>query len=194
MTTIAQATRILSYWFDLGWEESPKLRSEEWFGGDTNFDAAIRERFVGLHNQAMNNQMLSWYEQPNTCLALVVLLAQFPRSMYRGTPASFGSDGMALMVADHALNLDFDQEFHPIPRLSFYFPFEYSEDAGNQAIAVEKMSQYKDDPALGQFYTDAVRHKGVIDRFGRFPDRNVILGRVSTPQEQEFLAQPGWQF
>ena len=194
MTTIAQANRILSYWFDLGWEENPKLRSEEWFGGDTNFDAAIRERFVGLHDQAITNQMLSWYEQPNTCLALVVLLAQFPRNMYRGTPASFGSDGMALMVADHALNLDFDQEFHPIPRLSFYLPFAHSEDAGNQAIAVEKMSQYEGDSEMGQFYTAAVRHKSVIDRFGRFPDRNQILGRVSTPEELEFLAQPGSQF
>jgi uncharacterized protein (DUF924 family) len=97
MTTIAQANRILSYWFDLGWEENPKVRSDEWFGGDSNFDAAIRERFVGLHDQAMGNLMLSWYEQPHTCLALSVLLDAFPRNMYRGTPAAYTSDGMALM-------------------------------------------------------------------------------------------------
>lgn len=189
MTTIAQANRILSYWFDLGWEENPKVRSDEWFGGDTNFDAAIRERFVGLHDQAMGNLMLSWYEQPNTCLALAVLLDAFPRNMYRGTPAAYTSDGMALMASDHALNLDFDQDFHLIPRLFFYLPFMHSEDAGNQAIAVDKMIQYEGDPTLGGFYTEAIGNQKIIDRFGRFPDRNEILGRISTPEELSFLAE-----
>jgi uncharacterized protein (DUF924 family) len=190
MTTVAQANRILSYWFDLGWEENPKLRSEEWFGGDTNFDAAIRERFVGLHTQAIGNQMLSWYEQASTCLSLIVLLDQFPRNMYRGTSAAYASDGMALMAADHALNLDFDQEFQSIPRLFFYLPFLHSEDAGNQAIAVDRLAQFEADPVLGQFYQFALQHQTVIDRFGRFPDRNEFLGRVSTAEELAFLAKP----
>lgn len=188
MTTIAQANRILSYWFDLGWEENPKVRTE-WLELDTNYDAALRERFVGLHTKALDHQMLSWYEQPNSCLSLIVLLDQCSRYMFRGTPAAYSGDGMALMAADHALNLDFDQELHPIPRLFFYLPFYHSEDINNQAIAVDRLSQYKDDPVLGNFYTEALRHQSTIERFGRFPDRNEILNRVSTAAELESLSE-----
>lgn len=192
MTTIAQAERILSYWFDLGWEENPRMRSE-WFDADSNFDAAIRERFLGLHAQAMQNQMLHWYEEPKTCLALIVLLDQFSRNMFRGTPAAFASDGMALMVADHALNLDFDQEFAPVYRMFFYLPFEHSEDLNNQAIAVDRMSQYQGDPEFNLFYDYALQHQAVIQKFGRFPHRNTILGRPSTPEELEYLSRsPGF--
>ena len=193
MTTIAQAHRILSYWFDLGWEENPKVRTE-WLELDTNFDAALRERFVGLHTQALNHQMLSWYEDAKTCLGLIVLLDQFSRYMFRGTSAAFSGDGMALMAADHALNLDFDQDFHPIPRLFFYLPFYHSEDQNNQAIAVDRLSQYQDDPVLGLFYTEALRHQATIDRFGRFPDRNECLGRASTAEELAFLSEPRSHF
>ena len=109
MTTLAQANRIVSYWFDLGWEENPKVRTE-WLELDTNFDAALRERFLGLHEKAMDNLLLSWYDQPNSCLSLIVLLDQFSRYMFRGTSAAYASDGMALMAADHALNMDCDQD------------------------------------------------------------------------------------
>jgi uncharacterized protein (DUF924 family) len=188
MTTIAQANRILSYWFDLGWEDNPKVRTE-WLELDTNFDAALRERFVNLHTQALSHQMLSWYEQPQSCLALVVLLDQFSRYMFRGTAVAYSGDGMALMAADHALNLDFDQELHPIPRLFFYLPFYHSEDPNNQAIAVNKLAQYKDEPLLGQFYTEALKRQETIGKFGRFPDRNEVLGRSSTAAETAFLLE-----
>lgn len=188
MTTLAQANRIVSYWFDLGWEENPKVRTE-WLELDTNFDAALRERFLGLHEKAMDNLLLHWYDQPNSCLSLIVLLDQFSRYMFRGTPAAYASDGMALMAADHALNMDCDQDFHPIPRLFFYMPFYHSEDPNNQAIAVEKFRQYEGDPALGMFYVEALKHQALIDRFGRFPDRNEILGRVSTAAEIASLSE-----
>jgi uncharacterized protein (DUF924 family) len=192
MTTIAQAERILNYWFDLGWEEDPRFRSE-WFEADSNFDAAIRERFVGLHAQAMQNQMLHWYEEPKTCLALIVLLDQFSRNMFRGTAAAFASDAMALMVADHALNLDFDLEFDLLYRFFFYLPFEHSEAPENQAIAVDRMQQYQGHPTLNLVYDYACQHQAVIQQFGRFPHRNAILGRVSTPEELDYLARsPGF--
>jgi uncharacterized protein (DUF924 family) len=183
---------VLDFWF--GAEPVYAERKRLWFGKDAAVDGEIRRRFEGAWREAAGGGLESWEADAGGALALVLLLDQFPRNMFRDTPQAFATDGHALAVADRALRRRFDQTVPPIRRIFFYLPFEHSEHLADQERSVELAAQFRGDPELHDVYEYAVKHRDVIARFGRFPHRNAILGRESTPAEVEFLRQPGSRF
>src|SRR5262249_17810026 len=144
-------------------------------------------RFLPLYEDAAAGRLRAWQADPRECLALVVLLDQFPRNMFRGEPRAFATDGLARDAA-RAL-LPRPGELTPDERLFAYLPFEHSESLADQDLACERMNDFE--PDLLRY---ALRHREIIARFGRFPHRNAILGRTSTPEETEFLKEPGSGF
>jgi uncharacterized protein (DUF924 family) len=170
---VEQVTR---YWFD-------ELRPESWFRKDTRVDDAIRERFAALHDEVaqLRPEQLA---TPRECLAAVLVLDQFSRNMFRGSPRSFATDALALSIAQHAIAAGLDRQLDRQQRWFLYMPFQHCEDRAVQAHSIELFTQLGDRENLGY----AQRHKEVIDRFGRFPHRNEVLGRASTPEELQFIA------
>ena len=163
-----------------------------WFTTDAAFDAEIRRRFEAVHERAAAGRCAAWQGTPEGSLALLLCLDQFPRNMYRGTPRAFATDEKARAVADWAVDRGFDLHFkNEQERLFFYLPFEHSEDLDDQHRAVELVRRNCSDP---EFLRYAILHRDVIAKFGRFPHRNAILGRPSTPDEEEYLKQPGAGF
>ena len=166
-----------------------------WFVKDAKFDAEIRQRFLAVYEAAAEGKLARWAETARGALALVVVLDQFPRNLFRDTPRAFANDAKALALAKQAISDNFDQAVLPVERLFFYLPFEHSEVITDQEIAVTLIE------ALAAKHTGmdglvdyARRHHAVVARFGRFPHRNPILGRASTAEEIEFLKQPGSSF
>lgn len=188
---------ILRFWFgDSQTEEaSYQQRRKLWFGKHPEFDAAIRQQFHTTYEQAAAGELEHWQQFPLGCLALVIVLDQFPRNMFRDTPRAFATDPQALRVAQQTILQKFDQRLKPIQRIFIYLPFEHSENLEhqNQSVAFSRQLQI-DAPELSDVFDYAVRHRVVIERFGRFPHRNRFLGRESTPEEIEFLKQPGSSF
>jgi len=170
---VEQVTR---YWFE-------ELRPEAWFRKDARVDAAIRERFAALHDEVaqLRPEQLA---TAHACLAAVLVLDQFSRNMFRGSPRSFATDPLALAISQHAIAGGLDQQLTQQQRWFLYMPFQHSEDRAVQVRSIELFTQLNDPENLGY----AHQHKEVIDRFGRFPHRNEVLGRVSTPEEIEFVA------
>jgi uncharacterized protein (DUF924 family) len=170
---VEQVTR---YWFE-------ELRPEAWFRKDASVDAAIRERFASLHDsvaQLRPEQLAT----PLECLAAVIVLDQFSRNMFRGSPRAFGTDSSALSIAQRAIDAGLDRQLDRRQRWFLYMPFQHCEDRAVQARSIELFTQLDDAENLGY----AQRHQEVIDRFGRFPHRNEVLGRESTPEELQFIA------
>jgi uncharacterized protein (DUF924 family) len=180
---------VLEFWF--GKELKPR---KAWFAKDLQFDQEIRSRFLSLHIQATAGELADWKNSAESCLALVIVLDQFSRNMFRGQPEAFTSDSAALEAAQHGIAHQFDQQLPPVQRQFFYLPLEHTEDLEFQHQSVKLFEQFKDDPALSDSYQSALRHRETIERFGRFPHRNMILGRQSTVEELEFLKQPGSSF
>lgn len=183
---------VLDFWF--GAAPVYAERKRLWFGKDADADADIRRRFAGPWREAANGHLAGWEADAGGALALVLLLDQFPRNMFRDSPDAFASDPQARAVAARAIARGFDRAVPPVRRFFFYLPFEHSEDLADQERSVELAAQFRGDPDLDDVYDYAVRHRDVIARFGRFPHRNTILGRESTPAEIEFLRQPGSRF
>jgi uncharacterized protein (DUF924 family) len=186
---MATVQEILQFWF--GETLQPR---KEWFQKNPEFDVEIRSRFLSIYEQAATNQLDSWVNLPESCLALVIVLDQFPRNLFRGQPQTFATDARALTVAQIAVEQGFDRPLPGVQRFFFYLPFEHSENLDHQNQAVQFFEQFQNDPDLQDTYDYALRHRAVIARFGRFPHRNAILGRESTPEEIEFLKQPGSSF
>jgi uncharacterized protein (DUF924 family) len=179
------ADDVLRFWFGEGAERGKAHK--RWFEKNAAFDTEIRSRFLPLYEALAANQ--DWLSSPQECLARIVVLDQFPRNMFRGTPRAFATDPLALAAAKHAVAKDYDRQLLVIERQFVYLPFEHSEELADQERACELMG------ALNEELHDwAVKHKVIIERFGRFPHRNAILGRESTPEEIEFLKQPGSGF
>lgn len=191
---MSRIEEILNFWF--GDPQSPTYgRSRKvWFLKNPEFDQDIRDRFLADYQQAAAGALQHWRESPEGCLALVLLLDQFPRNMFRGDRRAFATDAQALEVAEFAIAQDVDQVLLPIQRAFIYLPLEHSEKIESQRLSVELFRQLSDNPETADMFAYAVRHKDVIERFGRFPHRNQILGRTSTPEELEFLQQPGSSF
>ena len=189
-----QFQQILDFWF--GKPDSPNYGKprREWFIKSEEFDREITVRFLSYYPQAATGKLDSWQNQPLGCLALIILLDQFPRNMFRKQPQAFATDAQALKFAKYAVTQEFDQQLLPVQRWFIYLPFEHSENLADQHRAVELFSSLKDDPDSASSIEYAHRHLQVIERFGRFPHRNTILGRPSTAEEQEFLQQPGSSF
>ncbi len=160
---------------------------EHWFKKDAGFDADVRRRFLKLHEAAAAGKLTDWEASAEGALALLILLDQFPRNMFRGEARAFASDPLARAVASRAILNGFDGAF-PDLRGFFYLPFEHSEDLADQERGLTLYKAIGD--AAGVKWAEI--HADIIRRFGRFPHRNAVLGRVSTPEEQKFLDDGGF--
>jgi uncharacterized protein (DUF924 family) len=174
---------VLSFWF-------AELDREAWFRKSESMDALIRERFGKVHEQVAALPIDTALASPRRALAAVVVLDQFSRNLFRGTPRAFDSDPNAREIARSAIARSFDQGFDVHGRSFLYMPFEHSEDAADQELAVSLLGALGDE----EYTRFAIAHRDIIARFGRFPHRNAVLGRASTPEEAEFLRQPGSSF
>ena len=191
----AQAQDVLDFWFLPPDNRDYGQARGEWFRKDDAFDAHIRARFGTLIDAAIEGGLRAWEATPHGALARLIVLDQFTRNVYRGTPRAFAGDAQALALAVALTQAGQDQLLPPMLRAFAYLPFEHAEDLAMQARAVELfqlLSQAQ--PGFDGMLDYAERHQEVIARFGRFPHRNAILGRASTPQEVEFLRQPGSSF
>lgn len=197
MATNASIQAILAFWFGDPAVEATDYasRRKRWFGKQDDFDAAIRQRFQPVYDQAASRELDDWQQTPAGCLALLILLDQFPRNLFRNQPQAFATDAQALEIAQQVVAQGWDHQLAPIQRIFVYLPFEHSEDRQCQQRSVALFDQLQTAaPELADTYDYAVRHQVVVERFGRFPHRNLILGRPSTPEEAEFLTQPGSSF
>ncbi len=184
------AEEILTFWFTSG----PHEDREVWFRKDDAFDGEIRERFGEAIAAGLAGAFGEWCTTPRGSLARVILLDQFTRNAFRGTPQAFAADARALATAKQALQREFDRELDPYERWFMYMPFVHSEDLATQDQAVTLFVALATETGLDSPLPWTQRHRDVIARFGRFPHRNEILGRPSTPEELAFLAQPGSRF
>jgi uncharacterized protein (DUF924 family) len=187
---------VLDFWFGAPGSATHGQPRREWFVKKDAFDAAIRERFGAVIEQALSGGLREWdAEGPQGVLARILVLDQFTRNAYRKTPRSFDGDALALAAARDLVDSGADKALSPLQRSFAYMPFEHAEDAYMQERAVELFSMLAaEHPGFDEMLDYAHRHRGVIARFGRFPHRNAILGRASTPEETAFLAQPGSRF
>ncbi len=176
-------TDVITFWFT---ETAPK----SWWAVDPAFDQLIRTRFGALHSQAAAGELFTWRATPLGRLAEVIVLDQFSRNMHRGTPLAFAHDAMALALAQEAVAAGADRSLNPTERSFLYLPFMHSE---SKLIHQTAEALYR---ALGQDNNlqFELRHKAIVDRFGRYPHRNAALGRESSAEEIEFLTQPGSSF
>lgn len=166
-----------------------------WFGGDADCDAAIKARFSGAVEAAGRGDLDDWASDPRGRLALILLLDQFPRSLYRGSARAFAHDAAALSLTIHGIERSHDRALGPLERLFFYMPMQHAEslDVQERSVAIftalaENATQGPIAAALAGCATYARQHRDIIARFGRFPHRNAALGRVSSPQETAYLA------
>jgi uncharacterized protein (DUF924 family) len=176
---------ILYFWFE-------ETQPAQWFQKNDAFDQQILERFLVSYEMAEDGLCDGWNSDADGCLALCILLDQFPRNMFRGMPRSFKTDGKALLIAKHTVAKGFDQVLPPMQRRFVYLPYEHSESLSDQKKSLELFETMQSEDPMSYDY--ALRHYEVIERFGRFPHRNVILGRDNTPEEEEYLAQDGSGF
>ena len=174
---------VLAFWFD-------ELDRAAWFRVDAETDHEIRERFLVLYEVLTTWPVEDALASADRALATILVLDQFPRNMFRDGPQAFATDARAREVAERAVARGLDKEVAVERRLFFYLPFEHSEDRRDQQRSVELVRALGD----AEYERYALAHKDIIDRFGRFPHRNDILGRETTPQEAEFLKEPGSKF
>jgi uncharacterized protein (DUF924 family) len=173
---------VLHFWFD-------DLSSDQWWRKDDALDARIRERFLPLYESLASHPVVATAD-PRVALATVIVLDQFPRNMFRGQPRVYATDAQALAVAKAAIAGGLDRALPKDGRLFLYMPLQHSEDAADQRLSVELVSALGDEN-LTRF---ALAHQRIIERFGRFPHRNAILGRSSTPEELASLDEPMGRF
>lgn len=175
--------KVLAFWFD-------ELTPAQWFKKDPALDRAIHERFGTLHASALACECFEFRETPEGRLAEIIVLDQFSRNIYRDTPAAFAADPLALGLAQEAVRAKADRALSPERRAFLYMPYMHSESARIHAQAERLFDQ----PGLERNLDFERRHKTIIDRFGRYPHRNAILGRASSDEEQRFLKTPGSSF
>jgi uncharacterized protein (DUF924 family) len=175
---------IIDFWF------SDRVRAQ-WWGKDPAFDQEIRDRFADTYRRAVAGELAAWRETPEGRLAEIIVLDQFPRNMFRDQAAAFAQDPLARRLTHQAVASGADQDLTPRQRAFLYMPLMHSEDAADHEEAVRLFASHPDLVNNLEFEN---RHKAIIDRFGRYPHRNAILGRTSTPEELEFLSQPGSSF
>ncbi len=194
-----RARAVLRFWFGEPSDPNYSHYRKAWFIKNDDFDTQIRQHFLGDYDQAAAGKYADWIEDCVTAVALLLLLDQLPRNLFRGQPQSFATDSDALSVAQHLVTTGADKGLIPVHRFFVYLPFEHSENIEHQYECVQLMQTFMNecpdlDDGLKGGLDYAIRHQEVIQRFGRFPHRNEILGRQSTPAEIEFLQQPGSRF
>jgi uncharacterized protein (DUF924 family) len=177
---IASPEDVVTFWRAAG--------PRKWYKKDAAFDAEISARFLATHEAATAGQLTAWEASPDGALALLILLDQFPRNMFRGSARAFATDAMARAVANRAIAKGHDQHFAMPERNFFYLPFEHSENLADQERCIALARATGDADALKW----AQLHADIIAKFGRFPHRNAVLDRVTTPDEQAFLDAGGF--
>jgi uncharacterized protein (DUF924 family) len=177
---IAEPSTVLEFWRDAG--------QDKWFKKDTAFDDSMRTRFFDTYEAGAAGKLTSWEETAEGALALVIVLDQFPRNMFRGNARAFAADPLARAITSRALDRGFDHDVPAAERQFFYLPFEHSETMADQERCCALFAATGDADLLKW----AQLHADIIRRFGRFPHRNVFLGRVTTPEEQAFLDGGGF--
>lgn len=193
---------LLDWWF--GQAESAKevaaQKGRLWFGKRDSQDLEARTRFADLVEQALAGGLTEWAQRPEGWLALVLLLDQLPRMIFRDSPRTYSGDARAQALVAQGIAADFDRQLRPIQRVFIYLVFEHCENLAVQNEAVSRyidllVQQPEQDRVLFTDYLDyAEQHQKVIAQFGRFPHRNAVLGRESTAEELEFLSKPGSRF
>ncbi|MEA2118462.1 DUF924 family protein [Halovibrio sp. HP20-50] len=181
MSSDAQA--VLGFWFEA-------LTPAQWFKKDAELDRTISQRFSALHAQAARCECYAWRQTAQGRLAEIIVLDQFSRNIYRDDARAFATDALALVLAQEAVAASADVELNSTQRAFLYMPYMHSESTVIHEVAVELFDQ----PGLENNHGFEVRHKAIIDRFGRYPHRNALLGRASTEEELDFLKQPGSSF
>jgi uncharacterized protein (DUF924 family) len=192
MSDQPEASEVLLFWF--GGPGERGKRHKRWFEKSEAFDREVQARFLAAYETAVAGRLSRWRNAPRDCLALILLLDQFPRNMFRGTARAFAADPSALEAARHAVAQGYDRTLLPVERLFAYLPFEHSEALEDQLRACELTRALEAFEETADVYRYAVAHRDIIQRFGRFPHRNAILGRGSTAEEIAFLQQPGSSF
>lgn len=185
-----RAQALLDFWFGAPDDPDRERHRDIWFHGTEEFDAALRREFLADYEAVIAGELRDWEASAEGALALILLLDQIPRNIFRGTPRTYDADAAARAVADRALARHFDQMVPPAWRLFFYMPLHHSEDIADQRRSAALSEALPRNPdrrgahrRYGQSYVE------VIERFGRFPHRNEILGRISTPEEIAFLEE-----
>jgi uncharacterized protein (DUF924 family) len=172
---------VVAFWREAG--------PDRWFSKDEAFDAAIRERFLEVYEAAARGDLNEWELTPEGALALLLLLDQFPRNLFRGTRRVYATDDTAVLAAERAIDRGHDRAVDPALRRFFYVPFMHAEDLGLQERSVALAEGLGDEEVVKW----ARHHRDIVARFGRFPHRNDVLGRSSTPEEEAYLAEDGFR-
>ena len=178
--TLPSVADVLAYWRALG--------PDRWFAKSDDTDAEIRDKFRSLHAAAANGMLAGWDDNPKGALALLIVLDQFPRNMFRGSPAAFSTDLLARAAANRAIARGFDLKIEPAERIFFYLPFMHSENLADQERCCELCRVLGNEEQIDY----AEQHAAIIRRFGRFPHRNTAFGRATTTEEQAFLDGGGF--
>ena len=179
--SLPSPVEVISFWREAG--------PRQWFTQDEAFDEAIRARFLPLYEAAARGDLSAWEETPDGALALIIVLDQFPRNLFRFTPRAYATDAQARLAAHHALAAGFDRRCDTELRLFIYMPLTHSEALPDQERCVALFEALD----LPDNLRAAKRHREIIARFGRFPHRNAVLGRATTPEEQAFLDEGGFK-
>ena len=175
--------KILQFWFE-------EIDKSQWWVKNEKFDEGMRQRFLEIHKKAVNCELYEWRTTSEGALAEIIVLDQFSRNMFRDKPESFAHDSLALALSQTAITLGFDSELSPEKRSFLYMPFMHSESLVIHSVAKTLFAKLGNSSSIDF----EKRHRAIIEKFGRYPHRNEILGRVSTPEEEDFLRQPGSSF
>jgi uncharacterized protein (DUF924 family) len=175
--------KVINFWFD-------EIDPANWWKKDINFDQMITDRFLAIHDKATQCELYEWRESPLGRVAEVIVLDQFSRNIHRNNALSFANDSLALCLAQEAVRAGIDRKLKNNEKAFLYMPFMHSESTMIHEIAVGLFSE----PGLESNLDFELKHKQIIDQFGRFPHRNEILGRRSTPDEVKFLQKSGSSF
>ena len=195
MTDSTSIREVLEFWFGAPYDPARDEKRKEWWRKNAVFDARISLRFGALHDDAGAGALDDWRNSADGCLALLILLDQFSRNLYRGDARSFANDERAREIARHAIENGFDRRQSTVERTFFYMPFMHSEALADQRDCLARFEALTgDNEDRDANRKGALRHLEIIERFGRFPHRNNVLGRASTPEEIEFLKEPGSSF
>lgn len=194
---------IRKYWFGSGLDDAAVIAAERaplWWSKNREVDNEIRQRFENYVIKAGSRELDHWASNPQDRLALILLTDQFPRSIYRDSMKAFAFDSQALSLSRDGIDAGFDVILRPLERVFFYLPLEHSESLEDQERSVSLFQKLAGEagpdhkPAFAEYFDFAVRHRDIINRFGRFPHRNELLERISTSEELSFLQQPGSTF
>jgi len=189
------ALAVMDFWFGRHGDRGRDTPRRPWFEKSDAFDEQIRNRFGTLIPRAIAGELQGWSAESEGAVAQILVLDQFPRNAFRGTAQAFAGDARALAAARALVDSGTDRTLPGVQRMFVYLPFEHAEDLAAQNASLRLFAQLESEaPEVGELSVWARRHHEIIARFGRFPHRNAALGRTSTPEEIEFLKQPGSGF